>query len=135
LIWDNRYLTVFIVVLSGMSQSNKNKNKGKESTKTRLKKDPQTGRMVVSGPSFTKEDIARDFPVDCCRDAIILRRSVGLGKNDLFEGNTEFNIDDKEEVAKNFPRECCRFARSIRRLVGLTGDGLVGSLDKCCFAD
>ena len=43
-----------------------------------LKTDPRTGMPVLSGPSFTKEDVARDFPEDSDRDAIIIRRSVGL---------------------------------------------------------
>lgn len=34
---------------------------------------------------FTKADVARDFPVDCCRDATLLRRSVGLEPNEPFK--------------------------------------------------
>ena len=118
-----------------MNDADHNTDKNEQPSETRLKINPRTGLPVMSGPSFTKEDVARDFPVDCCRDAIILRRSVGLGKKDPFEENEELNFKNKEEVAETFPKECCRFARSIRRSVGLTGNGLTGSSDKCCFAD
>jgi hypothetical protein len=50
----------------------------KEDIKRELKTDPRTGMPIFSGPSFTKEDIARDFPEDSDRDSIIIRRSVGL---------------------------------------------------------
>lgn len=51
---------------------------GKKKEKKRIRKDLKTGLFVLTGPSFTKEDIARDFPEDSDRDAIIIRRSVGL---------------------------------------------------------
>jgi hypothetical protein len=50
----------------------------KKDIERELKTDPRTGLLVFSGPSFTKEDIARDFPKDSDRDSIIIRRSVGL---------------------------------------------------------
>ncbi len=63
-----------------MSKSRENpKTAKKKKTKRRiLKTDPRTGMPVLSGPAFTKEDVARDFPEDSDRDAIIIRRSVGL---------------------------------------------------------
>lgn len=44
----------------------------------KLVKNPETGHWALRGPKITKEKVERDFPTDCCRDAIILRRSVGL---------------------------------------------------------
>jgi len=45
----------------------------------KVKKDQQTGRLVLSGPKFTKEDIDQHFPEDPNdRLATIMRRSVGL---------------------------------------------------------
>lgn len=61
-----------------MSKARENPKTKKEEKKRKLKKDQQTGLWVLSGPSFTKEDVARDFPEDSDRDAIIIRRSVGL---------------------------------------------------------
>ncbi|MEX0660158.1 MAG: hypothetical protein WD381_07400 [Balneolaceae bacterium] len=64
-----------------MGKTRKNpklKSRSKKSVQRKLVKDPDTGLMVLSGPAFTKEDIDRDFPEDFDRDAIILRRSVGL---------------------------------------------------------
>jgi hypothetical protein len=51
----------------------------KKDIKRELKTDPRTGMPILSGsPSFTKEDIAKDFPDDSDRDSVIIRRSVGL---------------------------------------------------------
>lgn len=62
-----------------MSKENReNPKTAKKENRRALKKDSRTGLWVLSGPSFTKEDVARDFPEDSDRDAIIIRRSVGL---------------------------------------------------------
>lgn len=64
-----------------MSKTRKNpetKQKPVKKIQRKFVKDSETGLMVLSGPKFTKEDIARDFPDDKDRDSIILRRSVGL---------------------------------------------------------
>lgn len=64
-----------------MSKTRKNLKTEKKKDKKvhrKLTKDPDTGLWVLSGPKITKEKIARDFPEDSDRDAIILRRSVGL---------------------------------------------------------
>lgn len=50
----------------------------KKKKRTKVVKDPETGLFILSGPKFTKEDVKRDFPEDSDRDAIIIRRSVGL---------------------------------------------------------
>ncbi len=34
--------------------------------------------FVLSGPFMTEKQVAKDFPEDSDRDAIIIRRSVGL---------------------------------------------------------
>ncbi len=44
----------------------------------KLVKNPETGHWALRGPKITKEIVERDFPTDCCRAAIIIRRSVGL---------------------------------------------------------
>lgn len=44
----------------------------------RFVKDSKTGRLVIVGPPFTKEDIDRDFPKGSGRDARIMRKSVRL---------------------------------------------------------
>jgi hypothetical protein len=121
-----------------MNEANTNNEKNEKFTENRLEKEPQTGlTVVVGGPPITKEKVKRDFPVDCCRDATILRRSVGLGKKDPFEKDQKSNKDytSKEQVAKDFPRDCCRFAKFIRRSVGLTENDDSGASTKCCFAE
>jgi hypothetical protein len=119
-----------------MKESEENNELNKQSTKAWIKKDHQTGLPVLAGPKFTKEEVAKDFPVDCCRDAVILRRSVGLDRSAPFEeeklSNLHFN--NKEAVAQNFPRDCCRFARMLRRSVGLRKDDGTDDTNKCCFA-
>lgn len=123
-----------------MHKSNKKSDKN-EFPKRRIETDPNTGLSVLVGPAFTKEDVARDFPVDCCRDAVILRRSVGLGKKDPFENEggdpseTNKKPFTKEQVAEDYPRDCCRFARFMRSSVGLAEDNAMDGSDKCCFAD
>ncbi len=54
------------------------KSKPTKPVQRKIVRDPETGLMVLSGPKITKEDIIKDFPEDSDRDAIILRRSVGL---------------------------------------------------------
>ena len=45
----------------------------------RMVKDSKTGLFFLSsGSEITKEKVEKDFPFDSDRDAIILRRSVGL---------------------------------------------------------
>lgn len=63
-----------------MSKSRENsKTSDKQEKQTRVERDPRTGLLVLSGPKFTKEDVARDFPEDPNdRVATIMRRSVGL---------------------------------------------------------
>lgn len=62
-----------------MSKTRKNpKTATNKTQKRRVVKDPETGLLILSGPKFTKADVKRDFPEDSDRDAIILRRSVGL---------------------------------------------------------
>jgi|AntRauTorcE11897_2_1112592.scaffolds.fasta_scaffold03094_10 hypothetical protein len=62
-----------------MSKTRKNPEVvAKKQKKTKVVKDSDTGLLVLSGPKFTKEDVKRDFPQDSDRDAIIIRRSVGL---------------------------------------------------------
>lgn len=44
-----------------------------------IKKDSKSGLLLLSGPSFTKEDIAKAYPDDPeDRVARTIRRSVGL---------------------------------------------------------
>lgn len=43
-----------------------------------LVKDRDTGLVFLTGPSITKKKVEKDFPSDSDRDAIIIRRSVGL---------------------------------------------------------
>ncbi|MFO7799408.1 MAG: hypothetical protein R6V22_06515 [Rhodohalobacter sp.] len=64
-----------------MSKIKKNpKTTGKKEKKVRRKlvKDPETGLTFLSGPTITKEKVAKDFPDDTDHDVINLRRSVGL---------------------------------------------------------
>jgi len=61
-----------------MSRERKNTGTTKKKTRRSLKRDPRTGMLVLSGPPMTKKQVAKDFPEDSDRDAIILRRSVGL---------------------------------------------------------
>lgn len=65
--------------MSKTRKSRKNpKTVVKKQKKRKIVTDPETGLLVLSGPKFTKEDVKRDFPEDSDRDAIIIRRSVGL---------------------------------------------------------
>lgn len=64
-----------------MSKTTKNPNTaGRKEKKVRRKliKDPETGLTFLSGPSITKEKVAKDFPEDTDHDVTNLRRSVGL---------------------------------------------------------
>jgi hypothetical protein len=65
-----------------MSESRENpqiKHRRYKKSDFKLKKDPKTGRLVLTGPKFTKEDVDRDFPEDPNdRLATLMRRSVGL---------------------------------------------------------
>lgn len=64
--------------MSKTKEKSVSKEQKPKNVKRRIVKDPDTGLLVLSGPAFTKEDIARDFPDDTDRDSIIIRRSVGL---------------------------------------------------------
>jgi len=61
-----------------MSSERKNTEAAKKKKRRSLKRDPRTGMLVLSGPAMTKNQVAKDFPEDSDRDAIIIRRSVGL---------------------------------------------------------
>lgn len=124
-----------------MKESSENSEQDGQFPERRIKTDPVTGLPVLTGgPPITKEKVAKDFPVDCSRDAIILRRFVGLGKKDPFKKSdkneaNKVDFTDKEQIAEEFPRTCCRFARSVRRSVGLSASITAEGSDKCCFAD
>lgn len=85
-----------------MNESSKNSEQNGQFPERCIKTDPRTGLSVLTGGlPTTKEKIARNFLVGCCRDAIILRRSVGLGKKDPFRKsdeneNNKFDFTDKE---------------------------------------
>jgi hypothetical protein len=121
-----------------MNKSTGNKGKRETHPERRLETDLRTSLPILTGsPPITKEKIKRDYPVDCCRDATIIRRSVGLGKKDPFEDGelSTVRLDNKEEVAANFPRDCCRFTKFLRRSVGFTKDEQTGDPNKCCFTE
>ena len=64
-----------------MSKSQKEKSKPKVHKKSQftVRKDSKTGLLMLSGPSFTKEDIDVSFPEDPeDRVSAVMRRSVGL---------------------------------------------------------
>lgn len=61
-----------------MSSERKNTEAAKKKKRRSLKRDPRTGMFVLSGPPMTKKQVAKDYPGDSDRDAIIIRRSVGL---------------------------------------------------------
>lgn len=79
-------LVIFLYIkenskIYAMSKTRKNPKTAERKSKKverKLVKDPDTGLWVLTGPKFTKEDVARDFPDDTDRDSIIIRRSVGL---------------------------------------------------------
>jgi hypothetical protein len=114
-----------------MGDSNAKSEENKEHDKNQPVKDPRTGMTVLKGPSFTKEDVARDFPYNCSRVATIMRRSVGLDRKEPPKDN--INPFNEEQVAKKFPRGCCRNAIMMRRLAGLRG--YVDVDGKCCYVD
>ena len=60
-----------------MSSERKNTEAAKKKRRS-LKRDPRSSIFVLSGPPMTREQVAKDFPEDSDRDAIIIRRSVGL---------------------------------------------------------
>ena len=65
------------IIFNTMSKERDNpKTIGKNAT--RVIKDPKTGLKFLSGPKITKMKVERDFPFDSDRDAIVIRRSVGL---------------------------------------------------------
>lgn len=64
-----------------MSKSEKNiesTNQRDKKPRGKVVKDPKTGLLFLSGPKVTREKVEKDFPLDSDRDAIIIRRSVGL---------------------------------------------------------
>lgn len=73
-------LAVFKLSETGsVMEKTKKKGKQKKNKSGFLKKDPRTGMPILSGgPSFTKEDIAKEFPKDSDRDSAVIRSSVGL---------------------------------------------------------
>lgn len=61
-----------------MSNPRKNSGTAEKKDRRRIVKDPGTGLKFLSGPKITKAKVEKDFPFDSDRDAIIIRRSVGL---------------------------------------------------------
>ncbi|HKI47491.1 MAG TPA: hypothetical protein VKA08_19325 [Balneolales bacterium] len=61
-----------------MSRERKNTEATKKKTRRSLKRDPRNGYACAFRPSYDQKQVAKDFPEDSDRDAIILRRSVGL---------------------------------------------------------
>jgi hypothetical protein len=61
-----------------MSESRENPKTESKEVKRKLIRDEKTGLLFLSGPTITKEKVQKEFPFDSDRDAIIIRRSVGL---------------------------------------------------------
>ncbi len=64
--------------MSKTRKSPKTAEKKDKKVRRKLVKDPETGLTFLSGPTITKEKVAKDFPEDTDHDVINLRRSVGL---------------------------------------------------------
>ncbi len=64
--------------MSKIKKNPKTAGKKEKNVRRKLVKDPETGLTFLSGPTITKEKVAKDFPDDTDHDVINLRRSVGL---------------------------------------------------------